>query len=459
MHEYWSRVWIVQEVLLAKEVLLVWEGQEIAWSDLKYVFEHNSEPSATDLAFPREFLTRLSRYLKTMHKQPFEKLAFSGVLSYAQSDNLKQKPPLIEVMLTFQYHQAYDFHDQVFAFLSLADISKRGPLKIDYKDSADELWCRIVSAAASLPSEVKMYELARLMDVDSNSVRIRAIRGYYYGNLSQSGGNASFRICHHCTKSTTGAGGMVIAANPGSRWATAFGLIKGRLDAVVPLWAIPWQEEDDPAPVHVVHQDNMRAIDGLTSGLKFSWGKMSDDSGLYLTISGHVELVRAHIRLPPTLMPQARHYFLPVSCSTPSSDCCQRFLDVALSVSTTQAFLDTLSIPESAAYGVVDMGHWTTRPYRDNADHEASEDLHGNEHFFLLIERGESVSDLASTIVSELAEHLSGLRAGRNVVWLADCPQSSRSSRKDVLNLIKMCRQACWDNGDSKLFIDDREMQ
>lgn len=169
MHEYWSRAWIVQEVLLAKSVILAWEGQEIVWGDLMSVFEHGVVgPSLDHFTFE----TQLSSYLNTMNSRPFARLAFFGILSYARSGNLKRKQSLIEVMLIFQYQQASDFHDRAFTFLGLADMSEWGSFKTDYKDSADELYCRIVFATGTSPNISQTRELGRLMNVTSHSLEM-----------------------------------------------------------------------------------------------------------------------------------------------------------------------------------------------------------------------------------------------------------------------------------------------
>lgn len=168
VHEYWSRAWIVQELLLAKEVLLIWEGHEILWNDLIHLFEHDSRPPTTHSTFELQ----LSSYLQTIHGQSFEKLALFGVLSYARSGNLIRKPPLINVMLMFRYHRSSVLNDRAFAFVGLADMSGVAPLEIDYRDSATELWCRVVYAATVSPTKSEMEELAQLMEIDQREINL-----------------------------------------------------------------------------------------------------------------------------------------------------------------------------------------------------------------------------------------------------------------------------------------------
>lgn len=432
-NEYWSRAWIVQELLLAKEVLLAWEGQEISWRNLKDLFEHVFWSSADRFTFK----SQISAYLHTTFGQSFDELAFSGLLNYVQANNLNFKEPLIEVMLIFQYQQASDFHDRAFAFLGLADVSGRSPLKIDYNDSADELWCRLVYAAAKPPGDSDMARLAQLIGANSRPILSKSFPG----------------ICHLCiglcyysneAQSTT-------AAIPGSPWIIGFGSSHERGDEVIPVCAVPWQEED-PAPVHVVHRDNMRHVRD-NCYVNCSWRKRSDFPDPSVSVEGSPAMVTNWTRSPTHDSEECPQLFT-LNCDRKHSsdpfNCCQHSLDVAIPVNTEQTFLNTLPTSESTCYGVVDMGHWHDYDLHDEAEAAKTNSVLRGYHIFLLVWRGGSISDVASEIISYLARTLDNSlnrNSGQNGVWLADCPRS-RSSRNDVLKLIEMCRQECRDIGE-----------
>lgn len=127
-------------------------------------------------------------------------------------------------------------------------------------------------------------------------------------------------------------------------------------------------------------------------------------------------------------------------------------------MTTAQVFTSTLPIPRSKSYSVVDIGHWHAHPVDRRL---TSTDYHVS----LFTDGSESISGLAAEIVGFLTRAFLNIhiRYGKdrfhkqwnNTIRPRRCPLSSGSSSNDVLKLLDMCRQACWDKSGSELIIDD----
>lgn len=455
MNEYWSRAWIVQELLLAKDVLLLWEGHKIAWDHLMHVFENDSKIPSNHSAFEMQ----LSSNLQTIYDHSFDKLAFFGVLDYARLGNLNCRPPLIDVMLTFRYHQSSDFHDRAFAFVGLADMSGPAPFEINYNDSADELWCRIVYAAVNLPSDDEMKALAQLMNVNSTKINLPA-NHYARRNgsdqliTSQSRDSSMPNLCPRCFSElvdrfelrSSGELDILTTMVPGTKLVILSdrALRASSSERYVPRCAVH-QQDKTAASTLSAHADSMRLLEPTRDiSLNIQREAQRDHYLTIQAIHGASISIQEWIRsqeglVSPVLSLVSR------SCSAkhdiPDSDCCQHFLATARSIRIDQASMDTSDFATSQSSKVVDMGHWRFRPHRVTLDDEEHD-----HHFFLLVDLVFSVPHVAKGIYSELARFLRGALPG--YVWLMDCPSSTRSTRKEVLRLIAECKQVLRNSGD-----------
>ncbi|KAF3769486.1 HET-domain-containing protein [Cryphonectria parasitica EP155] len=123
-HEYWSRVWIVQEVMCARELVIYWGKRTIRWeciarvSDLPAIDRLASSPAAIIIR---------------------AKTLWGGSVSLAQ------------LVSTYIHLHSSDIRDKVFGLLGLA--SEEDPMQADYSMTAEDVFeatCRVAFRSGSL---------------------------------------------------------------------------------------------------------------------------------------------------------------------------------------------------------------------------------------------------------------------------------------------------------------------
>lgn len=144
---YWERMWIVQEFVLAKNVVILC-GQEGAWWKELVHFWHD-----TKLVRCAEGVRELNKRISALSLRP-EGLAALIFARRFQGDNVfEQIRPLSvhQLMSTFSYGRCQDRRDRIYALLALIE-PRPGvqPLLADYTISAETLYYRVVGYAGQV---------------------------------------------------------------------------------------------------------------------------------------------------------------------------------------------------------------------------------------------------------------------------------------------------------------------
>lgn len=138
---YWTRLWIIQEILLAKTITcLLWNGFVVDWQDLFRFFPSCAQ---TTPAY-NHFAVRKSK-MKTSEE-------LQGDLGY--------------LLDQYSYAECLDVRDRIYGMLSLAD--PQGSFLVDYEESCLALACR---AALYFPPYLTFFEeLCTALAIDSSSL-------------------------------------------------------------------------------------------------------------------------------------------------------------------------------------------------------------------------------------------------------------------------------------------------
>ncbi|KIW00096.1 uncharacterized protein PV09_08282 [Verruconis gallopava] len=117
-NEYWTRVWIIQEFILAQDLLLCCGNTVVTWKD----FRQHVAAHARELEFNDRTLTYLmeQRYFK-------------------ENDRIERRLPVL--LRKFSSFHCTDLRDRVFGLLGLADSTVRA----DYRLSCQEVLALVVS--------------------------------------------------------------------------------------------------------------------------------------------------------------------------------------------------------------------------------------------------------------------------------------------------------------------------
>lgn len=162
---YWSRLWVVQEIYNARNVLVYYGDLIDAWSTFQYaavVFQSENGKRLLDELLPlnsgRESLSNtspdhLSSSQILMYQGPG---SFGGILGFKAEDDVKDRDRpahevfqrLLEVMRLSRVKKATEFRDRVFAILGVLPERIRDMIKVDYSASLRDIYTDVFDLVA-----------------------------------------------------------------------------------------------------------------------------------------------------------------------------------------------------------------------------------------------------------------------------------------------------------------------
>ena len=167
---YWTRIWIIQELVMATDIVLMCGTAKMEWRNFTYAMRQLSyirykTNSVMDLIYLRE---RLSKSPAADHlKVETEMITFAEAYGRDRLDRL---------LLLFRNHKSTDSRDRVYALLGLATRGLR--IDIDYTVDRETLAERVIklcqeyddhSRTAIKTPNLKSHEIWNLVMQDSQS--------------------------------------------------------------------------------------------------------------------------------------------------------------------------------------------------------------------------------------------------------------------------------------------------
>lgn len=157
--KYWTRTWVVQEFLLARNLVMAWGDNDIEWSDAERAMRHVFMSS-------RRAGKESNRWSLFMQTPAF-------TLMQQRMDRRNTKRPLEILLEENQHTSCYNPRDRVFALLGLTAPSKNGTrIIVNYvKDVRLLLW-EVVEYCQLLPQNIVRFVsfLMKLLQVPDRSL-------------------------------------------------------------------------------------------------------------------------------------------------------------------------------------------------------------------------------------------------------------------------------------------------
>lgn len=178
-HEYWSRLWIVQELQFAQEVEIHWACQTIDWIRLKstaYVIMHGSVQGSD---YIRLMANRLRKGPWQIHGSPFLGLLedvpkHNSPMTHALQSQLKDPATLLNLVLHFRNHSCSMYHDRIYALVALA--VNGSDFVADYSESRVSLLARLLSTENGNHDLEVTESIGRMLNIDLEEwIRFQAI--------------------------------------------------------------------------------------------------------------------------------------------------------------------------------------------------------------------------------------------------------------------------------------------
>jgi hypothetical protein len=165
---YWTRLWIVQELVKAKELLLVWGDEQVSWAHLSAAFrtiELNNELIRTsESRFAPWDVVKLSI--------PYQ--------VWLQRDGPQQKRPLLDLMETYRASGCSELRDKAYALTGISSDSHLLP--IDYATSLPDLYVNLMRLVQDEDQCAKYSHLILrslgLDPIDLLSTSVTSLRGH-----------------------------------------------------------------------------------------------------------------------------------------------------------------------------------------------------------------------------------------------------------------------------------------
>ncbi|KAJ9617179.1 hypothetical protein H2200_000900 [Cladophialophora chaetospira] len=166
-HEFWERLWIVQELNLAREALLYWQGQVISFHSLRRTLSHLFYPPKPGIHPLRAAISQSSR------EWDFQGLAIHSFLSEPDTERLDWSPDgrgfkddLLDLVLKYKRHRCSLLHDRVYALRAMA--SDGHLLEPSYEKGAVKLLWSVLSVKAkgvNFPDLAHTKALGNYLDI------------------------------------------------------------------------------------------------------------------------------------------------------------------------------------------------------------------------------------------------------------------------------------------------------
>lgn len=154
---YWRRIWIVQEVMLARKSTIFCGSMHVSWNKLEGLINDLHRIFEMGLAHTR---SAYLRYAYGVLASP------ATVIAKAISTRNGRKQSLVTLLEVYRDHEATDIRDKVYALHGLAEDSE--DLPIDYRTSPKDLLTMLLRHATSKVSQSvkgrkELLRLGRMM--------------------------------------------------------------------------------------------------------------------------------------------------------------------------------------------------------------------------------------------------------------------------------------------------------
>ncbi|KAH6647088.1 heterokaryon incompatibility protein-domain-containing protein [Truncatella angustata] len=142
---YFERMWIVQEFILAEEIIMICGSDSFRWD--------------------RE----MSNIVKAMTTKWLDKDEGTGVTVWLASERFNRKQTgypmeLYRLLVYFRSCRCSDLRDRVYALIGLLDPSHSRSWTADYTISREQLWCRVINSSLEESRTMFSYIALRLWE-------------------------------------------------------------------------------------------------------------------------------------------------------------------------------------------------------------------------------------------------------------------------------------------------------
>lgn len=158
--EYWYRTWVIQEILLAKELHIMSQCGKFSWHALSYFLLRNKSTLDMEHSLPLRHATD--------HRTVLTKSRASILCRERQSTPGRMHAcHLTDLVVKFGKSRCGDVRDRVLGLLGLADLGANKEFRVDYAMNVEALFHYMVESNYFRTSDrQEVYALASILELD-----------------------------------------------------------------------------------------------------------------------------------------------------------------------------------------------------------------------------------------------------------------------------------------------------
>jgi hypothetical protein len=191
--DYWLRTWVIQEILLAKELVVFIGAETIAWRYVSafLLFGESRMASKLEHVIPS---SDSADVLRTTHAYRIfqQRVVFQGTM---------HSHPLISLLRQFAHSQCRDTRDRVFGLLGLAEQGEDFP--VDYNMAKSDLFTYTLNFCGGAAELATARKLARILELTAHELDAQDMPDYQNIITSVTRFVTGIRItifCYHCNQ-------------------------------------------------------------------------------------------------------------------------------------------------------------------------------------------------------------------------------------------------------------------
>lgn len=173
---YWTRTWILQELLLAQCIVLLCGYKKIQWQPWAIVLD----TLGRGYSLTRCWVPTLVKSSANLIRQQW----FSNI-DGTPSDSL------VKLVVRFRQSNCSDMHDKVYGLLGLA--SDASSFQVDYNCHSDKLFLDLLAVLNPAITIMDVYELCELFRIELSDIKLRLALPFL-GNYPGAGSDSAFGL-------------------------------------------------------------------------------------------------------------------------------------------------------------------------------------------------------------------------------------------------------------------------
>lgn len=173
MHAYWSRAWIVQEILSAREVVIDLDKFSITIEELTCIYHMITAKVG------RTHTSHMGKLLDFYQARGTQPASYYDLLNYKPCALRTASYTLEDLLDTFKHQKCEDVRDRIYAYANLSELG--GKLRFDYDKSPPDIFVDVATCLGSKLTFTALSILVLTLQLGVDSLRTQSLYSIEHG--------------------------------------------------------------------------------------------------------------------------------------------------------------------------------------------------------------------------------------------------------------------------------------